>query len=200
MKTSKEEILNAALVVFSQKGYDGALLRDIASLLGITKPALYKHYESKEALWNAMIDYVERYYSEHTRAASGTTVPDNWDEFRELSLRQIDFTLHDETARRVRRLLTMEQFRNKRTADLATKHFITDIEIRYTEIFTEMMKKGLLETETPELLAFRYTAPITMMIHLCDREPGREPEIMDKIGAHIRQFSYEHKITEWVSK
>ena len=40
MKTSKEEILNAALVVFSQKGYDSALLRDIASLLGITKPAL----------------------------------------------------------------------------------------------------------------------------------------------------------------
>ena len=31
MKTSKEEILNAALVVFSQKGYDGALLRDISS-------------------------------------------------------------------------------------------------------------------------------------------------------------------------
>ena len=196
MKTSKEEILNAALVVFSQKGYDGALLRDISSLLGITKPALYKHYESKEALWNAMIDYVERYYSEHTRAASGTTVPDNWDEFRELSLRQIDFTLHDETVRRVRRLLTMEQFRNKRTADLATKHFITDIEIRYTEIFTEMMKKGLLETEAPEFLAFRYTAPITMMIHQCDRDPSEEPEIMDKIEAHIKQFSYEHKITE----
>ena len=75
MKTNKEEILNAALTVFSQKGYDGALLRDISACLGITKPALYKHYESKpalykhyeskQALWNAMIDYVERYYSEH---------------------------------------------------------------------------------------------------------------------------------------
>ena len=192
MKTSKEEILNAALVVFSQKGYDGALLRDIASLLGITKPALYKHYESKEALWNAMIDYVERYYSEHIRAASDTTVPDNWDEFREFSLSQIDFTIHDETVRRVRRLLTMEQFRNKRTADLATKHFITDIEIRYTEIFTGMKEKGLLETEAPELLAFRYTAPITMMIHQCDRDPGKEPEIMDKIEGHIKQFSKEY--------
>ena len=200
MKTSKEEILNAALVVFSQKGYDGALLRDIASLLGITKPALYKHYESKEALWNAMIDYVERYYSEHIRAASDTTVPDTWDEFRELSLSQIDFTIHDETVRRVRRLLTLEQFRDERMSALATKYFITNIEGRFTEIFTGMADKGLLETKDPGLLAFRYTAPITMMIHLCEREPGREPEIMDKIGAHIRQFSYEHKITEWVSK
>ncbi len=144
MKTSKEEILNAALVVFSQKGYDGALLRDIASLLGITKPALYKHYESKEALWNAMIDYVERYYSEHTRAASGTAVPENWDEFRQISLSQIDFTLHDETVRRVRRLLTLEQFRDERMSALATKYFITNIEGRFTEIFTGMADKGLL--------------------------------------------------------
>lgn len=60
MKTTKTEILNAALSVFSQKGYEGALLRDISSSLGITKAALYKHYESKEALWNALIDYVER--------------------------------------------------------------------------------------------------------------------------------------------
>ena len=58
MKTNKGEILNAALTVFSQKGYEGALLRDISATLGITKPALYKHFESKEALWNAMIDYV----------------------------------------------------------------------------------------------------------------------------------------------
>ena len=196
MKTSKEEILNAALVVFSQKGYDGALLRDISSLLGITKPALYKHYESKEALWNAMIDYVERYYSAHIGAASDTTVPENWDEFRDLSLSQIDFTIHDETVRCVRRLLTMEQFRNKRTADLATKHFITDIETRYTEIFTGMMEKGILKSADPDLLAFQYTAPITMMIHMCDREPEREPEIVNKIEVHIRQFEYEHKITE----
>ena len=50
MKTNKDEILNAALTVFSQKGYEGALLRDISATLGITKPALYKHFESKEAL------------------------------------------------------------------------------------------------------------------------------------------------------
>ena len=147
-----------------------------------------------------MIDYVERYYSEHTRAASGTAVPENWDEFRQISLSQIDFTLHDETVRRVRRLLTLEQFRDERMSALATKYFITNIEGRFTEIFTGMADKGLLETEDPGLLAFQYTAPITMMIHLCDRDPGREPEIMDKIEAYIRQFSDEHKKTEVVSK
>lgn len=193
MKTTKDEILNAALTVFSQKGYDGALLRDISAALEITKPALYKHYESKQALWNAMIDYVEQYYSEHIGSVSAIPIPNDWDEFRELSFRQIDFTLHDETVRRVRKLLTLEQYRDERMSALATKHFVTDIEERFTKIFVGMIEKGVLKSSDPELLAFQYTAPVTVMIHLCDREPDREPEIMKKIKAHIRQFSDDHK-------
>ena len=195
MKTTKEEILNAALTVFAQKGYEGALLRDISASLGITKPALYKHFESKEALWNAMIDSAQRYYSEHIGLVSDIPIPDDWEEFRELSLRQINFTLHDETVRRVRRLLMKEQFRDERIGTLATRHFVTDIEERFTKVFAGMMEKGLVKSSDPALLAFEYTAPVTVMIHYCDREPDKEPEIIKKIEAHIRQFTVDHKTT-----
>lgn len=193
MKTNKDEILNAALSVFSEKGYEGALLRDISAALKITKSALYKHYEGKEALWNSMIDYVEQYYSEHIGCVCDIPIPNSWKEFQMLSLKQIDFTLHDETVRRVRRLLMTEQFRSERMSDLATKHFITDIEALYTKIFVGMTEKGILKCSEPELLAFEYTAPITVMIHLCDREPDKETQIMNKIKAHIKRFSQEHK-------
>lgn len=189
MKTNKRQILDAALTVFSQKGYDGALLRDISSLLGITKAALYKHFAGKEALWEAMIDAVEQYYAEHTGAVSGIPVPDTWEEFQELSLRQITFTLYDDTIRRVRRLLTVEQFHNSRMSALATKHFLTDITDRYTRLFAGMMDKGLLSAGDPALLALQYTAPVTVLIHLCDREPEKEPEVLAAIGAHIQSFS-----------
>ena len=195
MKTTKEEILNAALTVFAQKGYEGALLRDISASLGITKPALYKHFESKEALWNAMIDSAQRYYSEHIGLISDIPIPDDWEEFRELSLRQINFTLHDETVRRVRRLLMKEQFRDERIGTLVTRHFVTDIEERFTKVFAGMMEKGLVKSSDPVLLAFEYTAPVTVMIHYCDREPDKEPEIIKKIEAHIRQFTVDHKTT-----
>lgn len=195
MKTTKEEILNAALTVFAQKGYEGALLRDISASLGITKPALYKHFESKEALWNAMIDSAQRYYSEHIGLVSDIPIPDDWEEFRELSLRQINFTLHDETVRCVRRLLMKEQFRDERIGTLATRHFVTDIEERFTKVFAGMMEKGLVKSSDPALLAFEYTAPVTVMIHYCDREPDKEPEIIKKIEAHIRQFTVDHKTT-----
>ena len=194
MKTTKKDIINAALNVFSQKGYEGALLRDISDSLGITKAALYKHYESKEVLWNTMIDYVEEYYNRHIGEVSNIKIPENWEEFREFSLNQINFTLHDETVKRVRRLLTIEQFRNERMSALATKHFITDIETRFKKIFQGMTEKGILKPTDCKLLAFQFTAPITVLIHYCDREPSKESEIMDKIKEHINQFLKEYGI------
>lgn len=192
MKTNREEILKAALVVFSEKGYEGALLKDIAASLGITKPALYKHFESKEALWNEMIDYVEHYYLEHFRAVSDIRIPKDWDEFKELSLKQIQFTLNDEMVKRIRRLLTKEQFRNEKMSAFATKYFININEERYQKIFEGMMENGILRPGNSKLLAFQFTAPVTVMIHLCDREPDKKHEIMDKIEAHIHQFSLDY--------
>lgn len=44
------EILDAALVVFADKGYDAGTMREIAARVGVTEPALYRHYAGKEAL------------------------------------------------------------------------------------------------------------------------------------------------------
>lgn len=192
MKTTKEQILNSALTVFSQKGYDGALLRDISSSLGITKAALYKHFDSKESIWNAVIDYVEAYYSKHMESVSDIPIPENWDELKELSLRQIDFTIHDDTVKRVRKLLSLEQYRDTRISTLATKYFITNMEVRFTKIFERMIEKGALKCDNPKMLAFQYTAPITVLIHHCDREPKKEEGIMEKIMAHIELFTQMH--------
>jgi AcrR family transcriptional regulator len=44
------EILDAALVVFTDKGYEAGTMREIAARVGVTEPALYRHYAGKEAL------------------------------------------------------------------------------------------------------------------------------------------------------
>ena len=49
MKITKQEILDTALDVFAERGYDSTILKDISDRLNVTKSALYKHYESKEA-------------------------------------------------------------------------------------------------------------------------------------------------------
>lgn len=49
------EILDAALFVFSEKGYESGTMREIASRVGVTEPALYRHYPSKEALLEDLV-------------------------------------------------------------------------------------------------------------------------------------------------
>jgi AcrR family transcriptional regulator len=44
------EILDAALAVFGEKGYEAGTMREIARSVGVTEPAIYRHYESKEAI------------------------------------------------------------------------------------------------------------------------------------------------------
>ena len=52
----KGEILDAALHVFAERGYDGGSMREIASRVGVSEPALYRHFTGKEALFLALIN------------------------------------------------------------------------------------------------------------------------------------------------
>lgn len=51
----QERIMRAALKVFSEAGYSGASMDEIAAQAELTKPTLYHHFPSKNALFQAMM-------------------------------------------------------------------------------------------------------------------------------------------------
>ena len=51
-----ERILDAAEIVFAERGYEGASLREIARCADIQQPGLYNHFKNKEALYEAVLD------------------------------------------------------------------------------------------------------------------------------------------------
>jgi AcrR family transcriptional regulator len=53
-KTTRDRILDAALDLFIEKGFDKTSLREIAEQLGFTKAALYYHFASKEDILMAL--------------------------------------------------------------------------------------------------------------------------------------------------
>ena len=55
-KNTKERILEEALKLFSQSGYMGTSMNDIAVELGVTKAALYKHYKSKQEILESIVE------------------------------------------------------------------------------------------------------------------------------------------------
>jgi len=52
----REQIIDAAMHVFAQKGFSRATNKDIAREAGITPGLIYHYFESKEALLNAIIE------------------------------------------------------------------------------------------------------------------------------------------------
>jgi AcrR family transcriptional regulator len=52
--STRERILDVALDLFVNQGYDGTSLREIAERLGVTKAALYYHFEAKEDILMAL--------------------------------------------------------------------------------------------------------------------------------------------------
>ena len=51
---TRQRILDVALDLFTEQGYDGTSLREIAEQLGVTKAAIYYHFESKEDILMAL--------------------------------------------------------------------------------------------------------------------------------------------------
>ncbi|MEI6128397.1 MAG: TetR/AcrR family transcriptional regulator [Pseudomonadota bacterium] len=56
MQNSKEKIIEAAIEVFFEKGFDAASMREIAEKAGLTKPMIYYHFKNKEALYVALLE------------------------------------------------------------------------------------------------------------------------------------------------
>lgn len=194
--TTKEKILEAALVSFVENGYKGTNLRDFAAGMGLSKSALYRHYESKEAIWNALLDKMEAYYNERFGSPEYLPqIPTSCEELFSLVMHMVDFTIHDEKVILTRKLLLTEQFHDDRVKSLATEHFMYDTKAIFKSVFEKMIDAGLLIAEDPDMLALAFTAPITTLIHYYDREPEKEPEIMGQIEAFVKHFikMYEKK-------
>ena len=187
---TKDRILEAALEMFSQNGYAGTNIRELSASLGLVKSGVYKHYESKEAIWNALLDQMIAYYADHFGSAEHLPpVPDSLEGLVTMTMHMVNITVHDEKIIMTRKVLTLEQYRDVRARELATKHFLTGLTEMFTRIFSGMMEKGLLREDDPEMLAFAYTAPISALIHLCDREPEKTADAIRKIEAFSRHFT-----------
>ena len=63
---TKQEILEAALELFSVQGFESTSISQIACAVGIRKASLYSHFESKQALLDALVQEVLKQYEEHS--------------------------------------------------------------------------------------------------------------------------------------
>lgn len=52
----REQILQTAVTLFSQKGFKGTTTKEIARIAGVSEAMVFRHFESKDALYGAILD------------------------------------------------------------------------------------------------------------------------------------------------
>lgn len=194
-KDTKERILESALDIFAQDGFAGTNIKDIADSVGIVKSALYRHFASKEEIWNAVYEMMHTYYIEHFGSVEALPkIPESTAELYETTMRMVDFTVHDKKVRQMRKIIVTEQFRHEKIRDLASNYFLYDTHDIFEKLFAGMMENGSIRKDDPGILAFAYTAPVTALIHLCDREPEKEEEAFETLDKFLKHFINEYGV------
>lgn len=195
---TRQRILNKALELFSAKGYDSVSVGEIAKAVGIKAPSLYNHFPSKQAIFDAIVESTAAQYAADTDKIDihVQDVQKDVPIFAEITadalfekVRQIfEYSLHDETINRFRRMMTIEQFRSPELAALYSNRYVERILRYHADIFRALIASGEICAEDPDTLAMLYVAPVVTLIGVCDRQPEREQACLDQLQSHVRLF------------
>ena len=197
-ENTKQKILDTALTLFSEQGYDAVGVGEIAKAVGIKAPSLYNHFKSKQDIFDGIVAYVAERYENDTDKINihVQSVATDVSMFQTISadalvakVRQIfEYSLHNDTVCKFRKMMTIEQFRSPELAELYTQRYITRMVDYHAEIFRNLIVSGVLRNADPDTLALMYVSPIVTLIGVCDRQPQTEADCLTKLDAHVRLF------------
>ena len=187
--STREVILEKALDMFSERGYERTNLRELSEQVGITKSALYKHFDSKEDIWNSTMEYYDNYYSKRAvNLNESMPIPKTIEEFKSRSIQMFEMTINDPVIIKGRKLLTIEQFRNEKTSVDATNRLFLMSLNRNKAFLTTVMEAGLLKKTDIDMLSLAYTTPISALIQICDRQPDKKEYVLERANKYIDYF------------
>ena len=190
---TKEKILSESLRLFSTLGYNAVGVEMIAAAVKVTPPSLYKHFKGKQEILEELIELSDKKYVEHLFRIDDFTEEEfkkfSLDKFIEVTLSHVNNVLHDDIIRSVRKLCTIEQFRNERLRLMHLHNtYMQNEENSYT-LLMNLFKARKLEVD-PDAdvhhLAKLFILPIIATVDRCYCEPEYEKEGIEFIKAHVR--------------
>lgn len=193
-RNTKEKILEKALKLFSISGYMGTSMNEIASTLGVTKAALYKHYTSKQEILDCIVERMNQMDEERAKEyempeGSMEEVIKGYqntalEKIREYTKAQFEHWTREEFSSCFRKMLTLEQYRDPQLTQLY-QNYLVDGPVRYMEsIFAGMTGNK----EEARQLALDFYGPIFLLYSLYDNAEEKD-HVTDLLDEHIRRFS-----------
>ncbi len=196
-RDTKDVILTVALKLFSERGYEGVGIRDIAKEIGIRESALYKHYSGKQAIFDSILKDIERRYHAYfsdfrsSESMSGIFKGEGGakeDLFR-ISAAMFQFYLKNDYGSQLRRLLTTEQYRTSDAGrffrELIVDNGLDDI----ARVFDDLKKNGECIDVDSRVMALQFYSPLYLLLSKYDNQPDNYDEALSFLEKHITVFN-----------
>lgn len=195
-RDTREVILTVALKLFSERGYDGVGVRDIAKEIGIRESALYKHYSGKKDIFNSIIKDIERRYQEEVVCNSSSSKLTNihlgnsclGEELYSFCVTMFQFYLKNEYGSQLRRMLTIEQYRTSEVSDFFQELVIENGLDYISDIFYKLIKDNVYVDADSRVMALQFYSPLYLLISKYDNQPEKYDEAFSFLERHITQF------------
>ena len=196
-KTTKEDILIVALHLFARDGYEAVSVSQIAGELGMTKGALYRHYESKRDIFEHIVKRMEQGDGEQAEeydmpADKKENEPEQYEEistdnFMEYSKSMFSYWTENDFASSFRKMLTLEQFRNEEMQALYQQYLVSGPAEYVKDLFKNMKIKD------PEENAVKFYANMFFYYNVYDGAADKAKakcqfeQMLDKIVEEMKQ-------------
>lgn len=174
------QILEAAFEEFIAKGFFATRVEDVAERVGVTKGTIYVYFETKEKLFESMVEHVSEPFKESFRNFVTTT--DNPFDALESFLRFLFAQIVNN--RRMRELFRLVVSEGRTFPDMIDRHHDTFMEPminRIDQIVDAGVARGIFRQKNAELSKV-IMAPIvgTVVFHLIfdDRRPLDSDEVL----------------------
>lgn len=190
---TKERILETALELFAQSGYLGTSMSDIAARLGITKAALYKHYAGKQEILDRIVQRMNELDAARSAAYEMPgAAPEGFaqaylntplDRIRAYSTAQFDHWTREPFSANFRKMLTLEQYRDARLAQLYQENLASGPVKYMAAIFRPLTDSD----ETAMQLALDFYGPMYLLYSVYDGAADQSA-VAPMLEAHIDRF------------
>ena len=141
-KNTKEKIFDVSIDLFSQDGYDGVSIRQIAKEVGIKESSIYNHYQSKESILESILSYYinEMLKEEAPIMQSEKNLKMDFNQFYKEGSDRFISKLSEEKMMKITRIFLVESYHNEKI-----KNFVKEAIIGYAingwEDLFELMKE-----------------------------------------------------------
>lgn len=205
MISNKEKIFDVSIDLFSQFGYDGVSIRQIASEVGIKESSIYNHYTSKESILDSILEYYidEMVKEELPLDKTMENMDISFDYFYKAGLDVYTSKLSEERMMKITRIILIESYHNDKIRNFVKESIIDNAIAGWIQLFEIMKQKNIIrkDCDTRQISeSFFYYGLFLLIEHFIINYPEDDEKFLKELAvrsqAHMNLIYNSIKVSE----